>query len=247
MRIIPAIDIIDGKCVRLTKGDYNTKKIYNENPLEVAKEFEAAGIQYLHVVDLDGAKASQIINYKVLEEIASKTNLKIDFGGGLKADKDLEIAFNSGANQITGGSIAVKNPTIFEGWIAKFGAEKIILGADFYPDAGGGKIATNGWQEESELSLIPFIQSYQTKGIHYVICTDISKDGMLQGPSFEIYSKILSETTNLKLIASGGISTFDEIPKLAAIGCEGVIIGKAIYENKISLKQLEQFISSYKV
>jgi phosphoribosylformimino-5-aminoimidazole carboxamide ribotide isomerase len=141
----------------------------------------------------------------------------------------------------------MKNPTIFEGWIAKFGAEKIILGADFYPDAGGGKIATNGWQEESELSLIPFIQSYQTKGIHYVICTDISKDGMLQGPSFEIYSKILSETTNLKLIASGGISTFDEIPKLAAIGCEGVIIGKAIYENKISLKQLEQFISSYKV
>lgn len=242
MRIIPAIDIIDGKCVRLTKGDYNTKKIYNENPLEVAKEFEAAGIQYLHVVDLDGAKASQIINYKVLEEIASKTNLKIDFGGGLKADKDLEIAFNSGANQITGGSIAVKNPTIFEGWIAKFGAEKIILGADFYPDAKGGKIATNGWQEESELSLIPFIQSYQTKGIHYVICTDISKDGMLQGPSFEIYSEILSETTNLKLIASGGISTFDEIPKLASIGCEGVIIGKAIYENKISLKQLENYI-----
>ena len=242
MRIIPAIDIIDGKCVRLTKGDYNTKKIYNENPLEVAKEFEAAGIQYLHVVDLDGAKASQIINYKVLEEIASKTNLKIDFGGGLKADKDLEIAFNSGANQITGGSIAVKNPIIFESWIAKFGAEKIILGADFYPDTKGGKIATNGWQEKSELVLIPFIQSYQKKGIHYLICTDISKDGMLQGPSFDIYSEILSETTNLKLIASGGISTFDEIPKLAAIGCEGVIIGKAIYENKISLKQLENFI-----
>lgn len=242
MRIIPAIDIIDGKCVRLTKGDYNTKKIYNENPLEVAKEFEAAGIQYLHVVDLDGAKASQIINYKVLEEIASKTNLKIDFGGGLKSDKDLEIAFNSGASQITGGSIAVKNPTIFESWIAKFGAEKIILGADFYPDTKGGKIATNGWQVESDLVLIPFIQLYQTKGIHYVICTDISKDGMLQGPSFEIYQEILSETANLKLIASGGISTFDEIPKLAAIGCEGVIIGKAIYENKISLKQLENYI-----
>ena len=266
MRIIPAIDIIEGKCVRLTKGDYNTKKIYNENPLEVAKEFEAAGIEYLHVVDLDGAKASQIINYKVLEQIATKTNLKIDFGGGLKSDKDLEIAFNSGANQITGGSIAVKNPSVFESWITKFGAEKIILGADFYPDSTGGKIATNGWQEESNLELIPFISDYHQKGIEYVICTDISKDGMLQGPSFETYTKILKEciianemkqsfdkneiTSSfhprndkpLKLIASGGISTFEELPKLAEIGCEGVIIGKAIYENKISLKQLEMFI-----
>lgn len=242
MRIIPAIDIIEGKCVRLTKGDYSTKKIYNENPLEVAKAFEAAGIQYLHVVDLDGAKASQIVNHKVLEQIASKTTLKIDFGGGLKSDKDLEIAFNSGANQVTGGSIAVKNPTVFESWIAKFGAEKIILGADFYPDSSGGKIATNGWQEESSLQLIPFIKSYQNKGIQYVICTDISKDGMLQGPSFEVYQQILSEAKNIKLIASGGISTFDELPKLAEIGCEGVIIGKAIYENNISLQQLEQFI-----
>ena len=249
MRIIPAIDIIDAKCVRLTKGDYNTKKIYNENPLEVAKEFEASGIEYLHVVDLDGAKASQIINYKVLEEIASKTNLKIDFGGGLKSDKDLEIAFNSGANQITGGSIAVKNPTIFQSWIEKFGSEKIILGADFYPDNSGGKIATNGWQEESSLELLPFIADYQQKGIEYVICTDISKDGMLQGPSFDMYKEILSQNVissavekSIKLIASGGISTFDELPKLAELGCEGVIIGKAIYENKISLKQLEQFI-----
>ena len=244
MRIIPAIDIIEGKCVRLTKGDYNTKKIYNENPLEVAKEFEAAGIEYLHVVDLDGAKASQIINYKVLEQIASKTSLKIDFGGGLKSDKDLEIAFNSGANQITGGSIAVKNKPVFESWITKFGAEKIILGADFYPDNSGGKIATNGWQEESSLELIPFISDYQQKGIQYVICTDISKDGMLQGPSFEVYKNILAEVKPLKLIASGGISTFDELPKLAELGCEGVIIGKAIYENKISLKQLENFIIS---
>ena len=244
MRIIPAIDIIEGKCVRLTKGDYNTKKIYNENPLEVAKEFEAAGIEYLHVVDLDGAKASQIVNYKVLEEIASKTNLKIDFGGGLKSDKDLEIAFNSGANQITGGSIAVKNAPIFESWIEKYGSDKIILGADFYPDNSGGKIATNGWQEESSLELIPFISNYQQKGIQYVICTDISKDGMLQGPSFKVYKDILSEVKPLKLIASGGISTFDEIPKLAKNGCEGVIIGKAIYENKISLKQLENFIIS---
>lgn len=248
MRIIPAIDIIDGKCVRLTKGDYSTKKIYNENPLEVAKEFEAAGIEYLHVVDLDGAKASQIINYKVLEQIASKTTLKIDFGGGLKSDKDLEIAFNSGANQITGGSIAVKNNEIFESWIEQYGSQKIILGADFYPDTSGGKIATNGWQEESSLELIPFIADYQQKGIQYVICTDISKDGMLEGPSFDIYINILdschSERSDesLKLIASGGISTFDEIPKLAEMGCEGVIIGKAIYENKISLKQLEAFI-----
>ncbi len=242
MRIIPAIDIIDGKCVRLTKGDYNTKKIYNENPIEVAKEFQDSGIEYLHVVDLDGAKAREIINYKVLEQIATKTNLKIDFGGGLKSDKDLEIAFNSGANQITGGSIAVKNPIIFESWIEKFGAGKIILGADFYPENSGGKIATNGWQEESSLELIPFITDYQKKGIQYVICTDISKDGMLQGPSFDTYSKILTEVSSLKLIASGGISTFDEIPKLAENGCEGVIIGKAIYENKISLKQLEQFI-----
>lgn len=249
MRIIPAIDIIEGKCVRLTKGDYNTKKIYNENPVEVAKEFEDAGIEYLHVVDLDGAKASEIINYKVLEQIATKTNLKIDFGGGLKADKDLEIAFSSGANQITGGSIAVKNPTIFKSWIEKYGAEKIILGADFYPDNSGGKIATNGWQEESSLELIPFIKDYQKEGIQYVICTDISKDGMLQGPSFDTYKQILSETVissgvekSLKLIASGGISTFNELPKLAENGCEGVIIGKAIYENKISLKQLENFI-----
>ncbi|WP_299049271.1 1-(5-phosphoribosyl)-5-[(5-phosphoribosylamino)methylideneamino]imidazole-4-carboxamide isomerase [uncultured Polaribacter sp.] len=244
MRIIPAIDIIDAKCVRLTKGDYNTKKIYNENPVEVAKEFEDAGIEYLHVVDLDGAKASQIINYKVLEQIATKTNLKIDFGGGLKADKDLEIAFNSGAHQITGGSIAVKNKKVFESWIQKFGSEKIILGADFYPDNLGGKIAINGWQEESNLELIPFISEYQQKGIQYVICTDISKDGMLQGPSFDMYKTILNDIKNLKLIASGGISTFDELPKLAAIGCEGVIIGKAIYENKISLKQLEKYIIS---
>jgi phosphoribosylformimino-5-aminoimidazole carboxamide ribotide isomerase len=248
MRIIPAIDIIDGKCVRLTKGDYSTKKIYNENPLEVAKEFEAAGIEYLHVVDLDGAKASQIINYKVLEQIASKTNLKIDFGGGLKSNKDLEIAFNSGAHQITGGSIAVKNSAIFKSWIEKYSAQKIILGADFYPDTSGGKIATNGWQEESLLELIPFIKGYQQNGIQYVICTDISKDGMLEGPSFNMYKEILESDdlrgseAALKLIASGGISTFDELPKLAEMGCEGVIIGKAIYENKISLKQLEQYI-----
>lgn len=244
MRIIPAIDIIEGKCVRLTKGDYDTKKIYNENPLEVAKQFEDAGIQYLHVVDLDGAKASHIVNHKVLETIASKTNLKIDFGGGLKSDDDLRIAFNSGANQITGGSIAVKNPEVFENCILKYGAEKIILGAD----CNNEKIAISGWQEESDLEVIPFIKNYQFKGIQYVICTDISKDGMLQGPSFKLYQRILSEChseqseESLKLIASGGISKFEELPKLKAIGCEGVIIGKAIYENRISLNQLENFI-----
>ncbi len=248
MRIIPAIDIIDGKCVRLTKGDYHTKKIYNESPVEVAKEFQDAGIEYLHVVDLDGAKASRIINYKVLEQIATKTSLKIDFGGGLKSDEDLNIAFESGANQITGGSIAVKKPEVFESWIQKYGSDKIILGADFYPDDTGGKIAISGWQEESNLALLPFIQGYQEKGISYVICTDISKDGMLQGPSFGTYEEILSDRAEsrakLNLIASGGISNFDELPKLAELGCEGVIIGKAIYENRISLKELENFIVS---
>ncbi|WP_300565528.1 1-(5-phosphoribosyl)-5-[(5-phosphoribosylamino)methylideneamino]imidazole-4-carboxamide isomerase [Flavobacterium sp.] len=238
MRIIPAIDIIDGKCVRLSKGDYNTKIIYNENPLEVAKQFEAHGIQYLHLVDLDGAKSSKIINYKILEQIASKTALKIDFGGGLKSDADLKIAFESGANQITGGSIAVKNPDIFLNWLNQYGVDKIILGAD----ANNKKIAVSGWLEESKEEVIPFIQKYNKQGIQYVICTDIAKDGMLEGPSFNFYQEILASVENIKLIASGGISTFEELPKLAQLGCEGTIIGKAIYEGRISLKQLEQFI-----
>ncbi|RTY89093.1 1-(5-phosphoribosyl)-5-[(5-phosphoribosylamino)methylideneamino]imidazole-4-carboxamide isomerase [Flavobacterium sp. GT3R68] len=240
MRIIPAIDIIDGKCVRLSKGDYNTKKIYNENPLEVAKSFENHGIEYLHLVDLDGAKSSRIVNHKILEQIASQTSLKIDFGGGLKTDNDLRIAFESGANQITGGSIAVKNPVLFQEWISKFGADKIILGADVHNE----KIAVSGWLEESNEDLIPFIQKYQSNGIQYVICTDIAKDGMLQGPSFDLYKKILAQVPNIKLIASGGISVFDELPELAAMGCEGTIIGKAIYEGRLSLKQLENFIIS---
>jgi phosphoribosylformimino-5-aminoimidazole carboxamide ribotide isomerase len=248
MRIIPAIDIIDGQCVRLSKGDYDTKKIYNENPLEVAKEFESHGIDYLHLVDLDGAKSKHIVNHKVLEQIASKTNLKIDFGGGLKTDDDLRIAFECGAHQITGGSIAVKDKSTFTNWIETYGANKIILGADALDE----KVAVSGWQEESKEELIPFIQSYYKKGIQYVICTDISKDGMLEGPSFELYKKIINETSvtlsgvekHLKLIASGGISTFDELPKLAELGCEGTIIGKAIYENRISLKQLETYILS---
>jgi phosphoribosylformimino-5-aminoimidazole carboxamide ribotide isomerase len=240
MRIIPAIDIIDGKCVRLSKGNYNTKIIYNENPLEVALEFEAHGIQYLHLVDLDGAKSSQIVNHKILEQIASKTKLKIDFGGGLKSDNDLRIAFESGANQITGGSIAVKNPDLFKEWISKYGYDKIILGADAHNE----KVAVSGWLEESKEDLIPFIQNYQEKGIQCVIWTDIAKDGMLEGPSFDLYAKILTKAKGIKLIASGGISTFDELPKLAELGCEGTIIGKAIYENRITLKQLKQYILS---
>jgi len=238
MRLIPAIDIIDGKCVRLSKGDYDTKKIYNENPLEVAKKFENHGIKYLHLVDLDGAKSKHIVNHRVLERIATNTNLKIDFGGGLKSDEDLHIAFESGARQITGGSIAVKDPVTFSRWIKKYGSDKVILGAD----ANNEKVAISGWQEESNEELIPFVLNYQEKGITYVICTDISKDGMLQGPSFDLYMKILEKTTNIKLIASGGISCFEELPKLAELGCEGTIIGKAIYENRISLKQLEEFI-----
>ena len=238
MRIIPAIDIIDGKCVRLSQGDYNSKKIYNENPLEVAKMFQDHGIQNLHLVDLDGAKSKHIVNYKILEKIASGTDLQIDFGGGLKSDKDLEIAFNSGASQITGGSIAVKDREIFLLWLEKYGSEKIILGAD----AKDEKVAVSGWMEDSEEELIPFIKDYSKNGVEYVICTDIAKDGMLQGPSVELYQKILAELPELKLIASGGIAEFDDLLKLQEIGCEGAILGKAIYENKISLKQLEEFV-----
>jgi phosphoribosylformimino-5-aminoimidazole carboxamide ribotide isomerase len=242
MRIIPAIDIIDGKCVRLTKGDYATKKIYNENPLEVAKQFEAAGMEYLHLVDLDGAKAQHIVNYKVLEQIASKTSLKIDFGGGLKSNEDLYIAFNSGAKQITGGSIAVKDPKTFEGWIAKYGGQKIILGAD----SNEGKVAINGWLHNSNEEVIPFIKEYQKKRIKYVICTDISKDGMLEGPSFRLYKKIIKACSNdsdrqsINLIASGGVSSIDDINKLEDLGCEAVIIGKALYEGHVHLRDLER-------
>ncbi len=237
MRIIPAIDIINGKCVRLTKGDYNTQKIYNENPLEVAKEFEASGIKHLHLVDLDGAKSNNIVNHKILNDIASKTKLIIDFGGGIKSDKDIEIAFESGASQVTGGSIAVHNRTIFLDWLAKYGSEKIILGAD----SNNRMIATNGWQQKSDMDVINFITQYENEGISYVICTDISKDGMLQGPSIDLYKEILSKS-NINLIASGGVTSIDDIELVKQIGCEGAIIGKAIYEGRISLKELERFI-----
>jgi len=235
MRIIPAIDIIDGKCVRLTKGDYNTKKVYNENPLEVAKAFEANGIEYLHLVDLDGAKSKHIVNHNILESIATKTNLKVDFGGGLKSDDDLRIAFECGAHQITGGSIAANNPDVFLAWLDKYGSEKIILGAD----CKDRKIATNGWLEASELDVVDFINDYESKGIQYVICTDIAKDGMLQGTSNALYTEIISKS-NVKLIASGGVSSMQDLELVNAIGCEGVILGKAIYEGNISLKELQK-------
>ena len=235
MRIIPAIDIIDGKCVRLSKGDYNSKKIYNENPLEVAKEFEDAGIHYLHLVDLDGAKSKHVVNYKILEQICVKTNLKVDFGGGIKSDEDIKIAFESGANQITGGSIAVKDAELFESWIKTYGSEKIILGAD----AMNGKIATDGWLETSEMELIPFIKEYQSKGIEYVICTDISKDGMLEGSANDLYRDILDQA-DIKLIASGGVTSMKDIEELIEMKCDGAIIGKAIYEGRITLKELSK-------
>lgn len=248
IRIIPAIDIIDGKCVRLSKGNFKTKIIYNDNPLEVAKSFEDHGIENLHLIDLDGAKTGKIVNHKVLETIATQTNLKIDFGGGIKTSGDVKIAFESGANQITGGSVAVNDAEKFLKWIERFGPEKMILGADFNPYQTGAKIAISGWKKESTEDLLPFIYNYLQNKISYVVCTDISKDGMLSGPSFEIYKQILAHcnteenTNHIKLIASGGISEFDEIPKLADLGCEGVIIGKAIYEDRISLKQLENYI-----
>ena len=234
MRLIPAIDILDGKCVRLSKGDYSTKKVYNENPLEIAKTFEDNGIQYLHLVDLDGAKSQHIVNYKVLESICAKTNLKVDFGGGLKSDEDLKIAFESGANQVTGGSIAVKSPEVFKDWLKHYGSEKIILGADFKDR----KIATSGWLETSKLDVVDFIKNYEEKGVSYVICTDISKDGMLEGTSNDLYMEIITKTT-INLIASGGVSSLDDLIKLRELGCEGAIIGKALYEGKIILKQLQ--------
>lgn len=239
MKIIPAIDIIDGKCVRLTKGDYHTKKIYNQNPVEVAKEFESFGIQFLHLVDLDGAKSRNIVNQKVLENIARETSLQVDFGGGLKSLQDIEIAFNSGARQITIGSIAVQDSEFCFDLIEKYGSEKIILGADCYDR----KIKTSGWLEESNEDVIDFILQYYKKGVKNVICTDISKDGMLEGPSIDLYKDILNQTS-VKLTASGGISKMEDVYRMKEIGCSGTIIGKAIYEGRISLKEIQEFITN---
>lgn len=237
MRIIPAIDIIGGKCVRLTKGDYSTKKIYNENPLEVAKEFEAHGIRYLHLVDLDGAKSQHIVNHRVLQAITTQTTLQVDFGGGIKSDEAVRIAFENGARQITGGSVALQQPDLFLQWLQAYGAEKIVLGADSHHR----RIATQGWQQQSETDVVDFIADYAGKGIRYTICTDISKDGMLEGPSVDLYREIL-EKTDLHLIASGGISSVEDLHVLQQLGCEGAIIGKAIYEGKIRLSELQEFI-----
>lgn len=234
IEIIPAIDLIDGKCVRLSQGDYDAKKVYNEDPLEVAKMFEDAGIRRLHLVDLDGAKAKHIVNYAVLEKIASNTSLVIDFGGGVQSDEDLEIAFNAGAAMVTGGSIAVRDKDLFTGWVKKYGSDKIILGAD----CKDHKIAVSGWQESTSIDIIPFLDEYMREGVTKVVCTDISKDGMLQGPSIELYKEILSAYPDLYLIASGGVSCMQDILDLETAGLPAVILGKAIYENKITLKEL---------
>jgi phosphoribosylformimino-5-aminoimidazole carboxamide ribotide isomerase len=238
IEIIPAIDLIDGKCVRLSQGDYAQKTVYNENPLEVAKMFADAGIRRLHLVDLDGAKAHHIVNHKVLETIATNTDLIIDFGGGLKSDDDLRIAFESGAQMVTGGSIAVKNPDVFTAWISKFGGEKIILGADVKDE----KIAVGGWIETTDIELMPFIANYMQQGISKVICTDISKDGMLLGPSLELYKKMLAEKPEMYLIASGGVSSIQDIEQLHEAAVPAVITGKAIYEGKIKLDEITRLI-----
>lgn len=238
IELIPAIDLIDGKCVRLSQGDYDTKQIYNENPVEVAKEFEAYGIQRLHVVDLDGAASQHVVNYRVLDRIAGQTSLKIDFGGGIKSDEDLVIAFDNGAQMVTLGSVAVKHPELFDKWLGMYGSEKIILGAD----TKNGKIAVNGWKEESTQELIPFLADYINKGVKKVLCTDISRDGMLEGPSVNLYKQIMEAHPELHLIASGGVSRLDDILALEAAGIPAVVFGKALYEGRITLKELSSLI-----
>lgn len=238
IELIPAIDMIEGKCVRLSQGDYGTQKVYAEDPAEMARRLEDAGIRRLHVVDLDGAKAGHIVNYRTLERIATQTNLCIDFGGGLKSDEDLRIAFESGAQMVTGGSIAVREPERFLAWLKAYGSERIILGAD----AKERKIAVGGWEESTTLELIPFIQDYVQKGVRKVICTDISKDGMLQGPAVELYQEIQREVPEVYLVASGGVSSIADIERLAEAGIPAVIFGKALYEGRISFQELERFI-----
>lgn len=237
IRIIPAIDVIDGKCVRLTQGDYAQKKVYNEDPLEVAKMFEDHGIDHLHLVDLDGARKKHVVNYRVLEKITSRTGLFVDFGGGIKTDEDLELVFKCGANQATIGSVAITDPPLFEAWIRKFGSEKIILGAD----AKDGKIAVAGWLDVTDKDIFDFFAEYQLKQIKYVLCTDISRDGMLQGTAIDLYDQLNIRFPELNIIASGGITSISEIEKLNEMGVFAAIIGKAIYEGKIKLKELEKF------
>lgn len=234
IELIPAIDIIDGKCVRLTKGDYDQKKVYNDDPVEVAKQFESLGFRRLHVVDLDGAKSKHIVNVDVLKAITSATNLIVDFGGGIKTDNDIELAFANGASLVTIGSIAVTQPELFASWLEKYGADRIILGAD----VRNGKISINGWKEDSSEDLLPFLKYYINKGVVNVLCTEISKDGMLEGPATELYKEVMAEYPNLNLIASGGISSNEDIKELNRYGIPSVVFGKAIYEGKIDMKEL---------
>lgn len=238
IEIIPAIDIIDGKCVRLTKGDYDTKKVYNEDPLEVAKMFEAHGIRRLHTVDLDGARSQHIVNYKTIEKIADHTSLVIDFGGGIKSDEDIDIAFASGATMVTIGSVAVKKPELFEEWLEKYNDNKIILGAD----VKDGFISINGWMEGADDELMPFLHRYVSKGVDNVLCTDISRDGMLQGPAVQLYEDVMKEFPELHLIASGGVSCIEDIDLLNTAGIPAVVFGKAVYEGKIRLEELEKYV-----
>jgi phosphoribosylformimino-5-aminoimidazole carboxamide ribotide isomerase len=238
IEIIPAIDVIDGKCVRLSQGDYNTKKIYNESPVDVAKEFEAAGIKRLHMVDLDGAKQGRIVNLKTLEAVALQTKLKIDFGGGIKTTGDVEAVLNAGATLFNIGSIAVKQPEVVEEWIQQFSASTILLGADVKDE----NIMIHGWQQSADINVYNYISTYINKGIKNVFCTDISKDGLLQGTSTKLYKKILKAFPQLHLIASGGVSVIDDVEELNAIGCSGVIIGKALYEGRIQLSQLKKYL-----
>jgi len=238
MKIIPAIDIIDGKCVRLEKGDYNRLTVYADDPLEVAKRFEDHGIRYLHLVDLDGARSGKVVNADVLEKIATHTSLHIDFGGGVKSDADIQTVFDSGASQVTAGSMAVKNPEKVIEWLYIYGPEKIILGAD----VKDGQIAVSGWRESGNVDLWNFLESYYRQGIRHVISTDVSKDGMLQGPAIDMYRRIIERFPRLQVIASGGVTTLEDVEKLRQTGVAGVIIGKAIYENKITLKDLERYV-----
>jgi phosphoribosylformimino-5-aminoimidazole carboxamide ribotide isomerase len=239
IQIIPAIDLIDGKCVRLSQGDYSKKTIYNENPLEVAKMFEAAGIKNLHLVDLDGAKQKKIVNHKILHEITTKTNLKVDFGGGVQSDEMIQVAFENGASQVTAGSIAVKNPELLKSWFERFGSEKIILGADAHYE----KIAVSGWEVTTNQSIYDFVKNWVQIGAKYCISTDVAKDGMLAGPSFDIYKNLQQENPDLNIIASGGVSDIEDVNKLASMKIYGVIIGKAFYEGKIQLNELAKFVS----
>ena len=239
IEVIPAIDIIDGKCVRLSQGDFETKKVYSESPLETAKQFEAAGITRLHMVDLDGARQGKLINLASLSEVASNTNLKLDFGGGIKTKEDVLSVLNAGAGMINIGSIAVKQPALVSAWIEEFGSEKILLGADVRDE----KIVTHGWQVSTDIGILEFIEDFVRRGIKQIFCTDVAKDGLLEGTSIDLYQKILGKFPGLHLIASGGVTAINDIEALEAISCAGVIIGKALYEGRIRLGELKKFLA----